>query len=87
VYQEHPVSLDFAEMNPRNRLWDDHLERVSAIHRGAARHPVGRTVHPSAASNDDALHGEWTARPPGRLGRQLVDDVERYLDFFATARS
>jgi hypothetical protein len=74
-------------MNQRNSLWDEHLERVSAIYGGTSRHPVRRTGHPGAASNDDALHGEWTARPPGRLARQLIADVERYLDFFATARS
>jgi hypothetical protein len=74
-------------MNRRNGLWEEHLERMSAIYGGAWRHPVRPTGHPSGAGNDDALHGEWTARPPGRLGRQLVADVERYLDFFATARS
>jgi hypothetical protein len=35
----------------------------------------------------EALRGEWNTRPPGRLGRRLLADVERYLDFFATARS
>lgn len=30
---------------------------------------------------------EWSARPPGRLGRPLVEEVERYLEFYAIARS
>jgi len=63
----------------RNSLWDQHLERLSAIYDLAPRR--------AAIDADEALHGEWSARPPGRLGRRLLADVERYLDFFATARS
>jgi hypothetical protein len=63
----------------RNSLWDLHLERLSAIHGVAAR--------PAAIDADEALRGEWNTRPPGRLGRRLLADVDRYLDFFATARS
>jgi hypothetical protein len=33
------------------------------------------------------LEQEWTARPPGRLGRRLLADIESYLGFFAVARS
>jgi hypothetical protein len=33
------------------------------------------------------VRDEWTAPPPGRLGRRLLADVEPYLDFFAIARS
>jgi hypothetical protein len=29
---------------------------------------------------------EFLARPPGRLGRRLLEDVDRYLGFFAIAR-
>lgn len=29
---------------------------------------------------------EFTARPPGRLGRPLVVEIETYLAFFALAR-
>src|SRR5262245_49593792 len=85
TYQNHSGSARLRRMNERKSLWDEHLERVSAIDGGTARHPVRQTSHPSGASNDDALHSERTARPPGRLGRRLVADVERYLDFFATA--
>jgi hypothetical protein len=74
-------------MNRRNSLWDEHLERVSAIHGGTARNVVSGTRNPSAATDDAALHAESTARPLGRLGRQLLTDIERYLDFFAIARS
>jgi len=66
----------------RNSLWDEHLDRLSAIH-GFARRPTAR---PAALDVDDALRGEWDARPPGRLGRRLLFDVERYLEFFAVAR-
>ena len=30
---------------------------------------------------------EFTGRPPGRLGRPLVGEIETYLSFFALARS
>jgi hypothetical protein len=33
-----------------------------------------------------ALHGELTARPPGRLGRMLLPQIESYLEFFAISR-
>jgi hypothetical protein len=66
----------------RNSLWDEHLERLRAINRLAPR-PTMPLVAPDVV---DALRGEWDVRPPGRLGRRLLADVERYLDFFAVAR-
>jgi hypothetical protein len=33
-----------------------------------------------------ALHGELSARPPGRLGRLLLPEIESYLEFFAISR-
>jgi hypothetical protein len=30
---------------------------------------------------------EFTAGPPGRLGRLLLAEIERYLDFFAVAHA
>jgi hypothetical protein len=63
-----------------NKLWQEHLERLDTIHGATPR----RTTPGDA---EDAVRGEWSARPPGRLGRRLLADVERYLDFFATARS
>ena len=60
-----------------------HLERLSSIHDVAPR----RSPHWTMRDADEALRGEWTAAPPGRLGRRLLADVEPYLDFFATARS
>jgi len=66
----------------RNSLWDEHLERISAIH-GVVPRPKVDLVVPDVV---DALRGEWDVRPPGRLGRRLLVDVERYLDFFAVAR-
>jgi hypothetical protein len=64
-----------------NRLWQEHLERLGSIH----DIPPRRTT--TVRDAEDAVRGEWSARPPGRLGRRLLEDVERYLDFFATARS
>jgi hypothetical protein len=36
---------------------------------------------------DETRHAEWTAAPPGRLGRRLLADVEPYLGFFAIAHT
>ena len=69
-------------MQGRNSLWDDHLERLGSIHDVAPRRSP-RTTRDA----DEAVRGEWTAAPPGRLGRRLLADVEPYLDFFAIARS
>jgi hypothetical protein len=63
----------------RNTLWDEHIERLGAIYHLAPR--------PATIDVDEVLRGEWNARPPGRLGRRLLVDVDRYLDFFATARA
>ena len=74
----------------KNRLWDEHIERLSGIHdsnRKAAARPTGPRRAPTDREAADALQAEWTARPPGRLGRLVLADVERYLEFFAIARS
>lgn len=68
---------------------DDTLDRLSRIsHTGpsVAPSPTTRALG-SGATEDEALSREWSARPPGRLGRRLLADIEPYLDFFATARS
>jgi hypothetical protein len=54
-------------------LWERH-----------ARRPRTRFVHPSTSSVDPA--SEFTAHPPGKLGRPLLTEVETYLEFFALAR-
>ena len=63
--------------------WDEHLERLSSIHDLAPR----RSLHWTTRDADEPVRDEWTAPPPGRLGRRLLADVEPYLDFFAIARS
>jgi hypothetical protein len=72
---------------PGNPLWQAHLEQLQRIHpAGAAvppRAPRGPLTERGAA---EARRGEWTAAPPGRLGRLLLADVERYLEFFSIAR-
>jgi hypothetical protein len=65
-----------------NRLWQAHLELLNGLG-GAA--PRALSVTPEHAER--ARLGEWTAAPPGRLGRRLLPEVERYLDFFALARA
>jgi hypothetical protein len=78
------------EESPINSLWQAHLERMRSLSRTAA--PVARPRPRRAeigAGNDNLMHarsGEWTAAPPGRLGRRLLADIEPYLEFFAIAR-
>jgi hypothetical protein len=67
-----------------NRLWNEHLALLRSIHDVRPAAPAPPMTRWDA---EDALRGEWTAAPPGRLGRRLLADVEPYLDFFATARS
>jgi hypothetical protein len=77
-------------MSQPNTLWDDHLERLSRIHAGRPSGSIRTTTRSAVVSGSDidkALRSEWNARPPGRLGRRLLADVELYLHFFAIARS
>jgi hypothetical protein len=77
-------------MNEGNTLWAEHLERFRRIYEASPSSARIRTTDSAAigcSDADRALHSEWTARPPGRLGRPLLGEIEPYLDFFATARS
>jgi hypothetical protein len=77
-------------MNQGNRLWDEHLEQLNQIYYGRpsfSAHPRTNRTAVEHGNAEDALRGEWTAGPPGRLGRRLLAEIEPYLDFFATARS
>jgi hypothetical protein len=68
---------------------DHTLERLSRIYYtepSVAPSPTTRALS-FGATEDEALRREWSAPPPGRLGRRLLVDIELYLDFFATARS
>jgi hypothetical protein len=67
--------------SPENRLWNAHLELLHGL--GGA---PPRTTSVTAESAERATLGEWAAPPPGRLGRRLLPEVERYLEFFALAR-
>jgi hypothetical protein len=70
---------------PKQRVWEEHMERWRRFSRRT-------TLHPGAGTSLDAgearrvLASEWTAAPPGRLGRCLLADIEPYLEFFALAR-
>ena len=72
-----------------NPLWQAHLERLRRLHASIA--PAQRRKRPrrpplSPEEAEGVRHGEWTASPPGRLGRRLVAEIEPYLAFFAVAR-
>jgi hypothetical protein len=69
-----------------NPLWHEHLERMRALR---ARPTSSRTSTRRAVGSgaEEARGGEWTATPPGRLGRRLLAEIEPYLEFFALARA
>jgi hypothetical protein len=73
-----------------NPLWQEHLDRLGRL-RGqsptATTHTGTRRTFMGDRDAEDARHGEWTAMPPGRLGRRLFADIEPYLEFFAIARA
>jgi hypothetical protein len=73
-----------------NPLWDAHLERLHRLE--GERHGAsvqGTRFRRSISDREaaEARRGEWAARPPGRLGRRLLIDLEPYLEFFAIARA
>jgi len=57
---------------------------VRALRRESGRAQLSKRLTP--ASPGATVAGEWTAPPPGRLGRRLLADIEPYLEFFAIAR-
>jgi len=67
-------------------IWEKHMERWRRASRRAAMHPGAGRSSPDAGEARRALASEWTAAPPGRLGRRLLADIEPYLEFFALAR-
>ena len=73
--------------NPR---WHEHVQPLQR-HSGARPPAPGQKALQRIVSGDsgaaEARGGEWTAPPPGRLGRRLLADIEPYLGFFAIARS
>ncbi len=76
--------------SPANQLWEAHLERLRQLNGGlppAALPPRARRAPIGDHEANDAVSGEWSAAPPGRLGRRLIADVEAYLAFFAIARA
>jgi hypothetical protein len=63
--------------SPDGPLWQGHHERLRHLRRTTMNDREG----------DETRHAEWTAAPPGRLGRRLLADVEPYLGFFAIAHT
>jgi hypothetical protein len=64
-------------------LWGEHTERMHPLS-GAI--PTQDSLMVGGDSHEDGS-GEWTAAPPGRLGRHPLADNEPYLEFFAIAGS
>ena len=60
--------------------------REAASSLGVVARTSRKSREKSEAAPVWALHGELTARPPGRLGRLLLPEIESYLEFFAIAR-
>jgi hypothetical protein len=73
-----------------NPLGDAHLERLRQLDGESHSALVQGTRFRRSISDRQAVEarrGEWAARPPGRLGRHLLADLEPYLEFFAIARA
>ena len=70
----------------RNQLWQAHLDRLERIYGPSPARPATVRRRRPTALEAEAAGAEWTAAPPGRLGRRLLDDIEPYLEFFALAR-
>ena len=82
--------MNYSTPSSGNPLWHEHLERVRRLHGQSpprTRHTETRRIFVSDRDAEEALHGEWTATPPGRLGRRLLANIEPYLEFFAIARA
>ena len=76
------------ERHATNPLWQEHVERLRGLYapQPADQEPGGAVAAVDDAEAETARRGEWTAAPPGRLGRLLLADVEPWLEFFAIAR-
>jgi hypothetical protein len=68
-----------------NQLWQEHVERLRDLYAPRPAHTNPGPIVGDAEA-EEARRGEWTAAPPGRLGRRLLADVEPWLEFFAIAR-
>jgi hypothetical protein len=72
-----------------NPLWQEHLERLQRLHSripATRRRVRRRSPLTSEDRGKEARRAEWTAKPPGRVGRKLLAEIEPYLEFFAIAR-
>jgi len=67
-------------------IWDEHMERWRQASRRAAKHSGAGRSALDVGEARSAAASEWTAAPPGRLGRCLLAAIEPYLEFFALAR-
>jgi hypothetical protein len=73
-----------------NPHWDAHLERLRQLDGERHGASVQGTRFRRSFSDREAAEArcdEWAARPPGRLGRRLLADLQPYLEFFAIARA
>ena len=70
-----------------NPLWQEHLEQLRALRARPASRRAGARRGVGDADANEARGAEWTATPPGRLGRRLLAEIEPYLEFFALARA
>ena len=73
---------------PHNPQWQQHVARLEELlgSRAGASRPAARPATVDSREAEEARRGEWTATPPGPLGRRLLADVDPYLAFFAVAR-
>ena len=71
-----------------NPLWHEHVERLRRLSPPRPPRQTGpQRPDVSDLEAETARRGEWNAATPGRLGKRLLADIDRYLEFFAIARS
>jgi hypothetical protein len=73
--------------DPPREKQPERLHRLHSQSPPRTRHTATRRISTSDRHAEEARRGEWTATPPGRLGRRLLADIELYLEFFAIARA
>jgi hypothetical protein len=70
-----------------SRLTGEYIDRLRRLSLLTPQPTARQRFSISDGERKAIRRGEWTASPPGRIGRSLLVDLERYLDFFAIARS
>jgi hypothetical protein len=64
---------------PGNPPWQEHVKRLQRLYGTISAETKQATTGQTLSGDggaDEARRGEWTATPPGRLGRRLLADIK-----------